>query len=117
MSNVTKGPWVAIPLGLRFIAGANRPTFDDGTWHVFPEENTARLPICSIDYGDDHHAPTRASAKDHALLIAAAPCLLGALQVLVRDVSAVTPDRSIIELAPALHQAHTALAKATGAPT
>jgi hypothetical protein len=89
-------PWIA--LASRYRYDASDPIFDDGIWHVFPEGQTpdvipGRLPICTIDRGDDHDAPTRAKAESEARLIAAAPELLAALNaVLASDGTMLRPS-------------------------
>lgn len=60
------------------------------------------IGVCSLT-GPQNEADAR--------LISAAPCLLSALQVLVRDCSAVNAG---IELEPAIYQAQAAINKATG---
>ena len=54
--------------------------------------------------------------KANARLIAAAPDLLAALSVVLRDVQAVDAEGHLadIELEPAMYQARAAIAKATG---
>lgn len=108
MSKHTKGPWIAIPMNIRFINGASKPIFNDGIWHIFPSEDTEQLPICTIDYADDCHEGTRKSAKDVARLIAAAPELLEAL---IQAVAWMDGERTPIN---ALAHARSIIAKARG---
>ena len=84
----TPGPWVAIPQFVRLTSGAHKPIFKDGLWGILPEDNVERLPIATVDCGDDHHAPTRAQAEFDALLIAAAPDMAEILEFIAADADA-----------------------------
>jgi hypothetical protein len=79
----TPTPWVAIPSTLR-MHKFEKPVFDNGIVHILPESNQCRLPICSIDRGDDHDAPTRERAiVDAEFIVRAVNCheeLLAALK-------------------------------------
>ena len=66
--------------------------------------------ICEIDDIDG----TVRSRKANARLIAAAPDLLEALQVMVRDYGAARASCGDLEMSPALFQAQRAITKATG---
>lgn len=81
----TPGPWVAIPQYVRLASGAHQPIFKDGLWGVLPESDVERLPIATVDYADDLHAPTRAQAEFDALLIAAAPDMAMALEMIAAE--------------------------------
>ena len=86
MSDFTPGPWRigAIESGMVAIDGANG---EEVTGFVSPEDGR---------------------------LIAAAPDLLEALQVMVRDYTAAHADSGSLEMQPALLQASKAIARATG---
>jgi hypothetical protein len=110
MSKHTPGPWIAFPSNTRWISGAFDPIFKNGLWHVVPASKPERLPICTVDYADDHHEPTREKAEADARLIAAAPDLLEALQGLVAwadELRRQNPEED-------LRKARAAIAKATG---
>jgi hypothetical protein len=65
-----------------------KPIFGDGLWGIFPAgAHRTTVPICVVDHADDHDPETRASAEDHARLIAAAPELLEALAGLLNAYS------------------------------
>lgn len=70
MAKHTPGPWVALPSWTRF--HGTKPIFDNGLWHILPADNVERLPIASVDHGDDHDAPTREQAEHDARRIVAA---------------------------------------------
>lgn len=117
MSKHTPGPWIAFPSNTRWTSGAFDPIFKNGLWHVVPASKPERLPICTVDYADDHHEPTREKAEADARLIAAAPDLLEALEwcadtlaVFVVDGSA-APDSVV---GKNLTASRAAIAKATG---
>lgn len=63
-----------------------------------------------IHVGGPQHPETMANAR----LIAAAPDLLEALQVMVRDYTASHADGGSLEMQPAILQASQAIARATG---
>lgn len=65
----TPGPWIAVPYRRRFYG--EEPRFDNGICHVLPESDPERLPILTVDRGDDHHAETREHADIEAAFIAA----------------------------------------------
>ena len=81
-----------------------------GPWRVgisdWSDSGNARYELIGIKH---------ISAAD-ARLIASAPDLLAALQVVLRDYTAVH-DIGDVEMQPALYQARAAIAKATGSTT
>lgn len=105
----TPGPWVAVACNVRHSGGARRPIFDDGRWMILPESDMERLPLAEVDSGDDHHEPTRKQAEHDAHLIAAAPDLYEALEMVLEmlDMDGFGKDAAI-------DVAHAALAKARG---
>ncbi|RQR97029.1 MULTISPECIES: hypothetical protein [unclassified Burkholderia] len=105
----TPGPWVAIPQFIRLTSGAHQPIFKDGLWGVLPEADVERLPIATVDCGDDHHAPTRAGAEFDAHLIAAAPELFEACQMMLVCMSLANWEGDF-----AAEKARAAIAKALG---
>jgi len=72
-----KEKWIAIP-GLVRLNPSDKKIFRDGLWNILPEDDVERLPICTVDYADDHDEATRKSAEEIAHLIAATPELLEA---------------------------------------
>lgn len=105
----TPGPWIAIPSPLRF-HNATKPIFKDGIWHILPENDVERLPICIIDCGNDHDEETRLRAEIHARLIATAPELLEACKSAAR---AFADEKSDIEAEKAaIKKAYEQLCKA-----
>jgi hypothetical protein len=75
----TRGPWVAVPSGSRW--RGEKPIFANGLWHILPEYDLERLPICEVDHADDHDEATREHAEEDARLISASPELLQACKV------------------------------------
>lgn len=76
----TPGPWVAVPIQTRMCGRHDEQAlFPDGLWAILPVADMERLPICTVDRGDDHDPPTRAKAERIAHLIEAAPELYEAL--------------------------------------
>lgn len=61
---------IAVPGRFRWETRA-RPLFDDGLWWIMRDGGPERLPVCTVDRGDDHDATTRAKAAEYALLFAA----------------------------------------------
>ena len=90
MSKHTPGPWHIDPIKVH--ANGNR--------RIMAEQCT---PVAVV--------PEHLAADSR--LIAAAPDLLGALQVMLRDYTAVH-DIGDVEMQPAIYQARAAIAKATG---
>ena len=78
----TKEKWIAIR-GVVRLSLSTPPIFGNGLWNILPEDDVERLPTCTIDYADDHDEPTRESAEKIARLIAAAPELLEACELIV----------------------------------
>ena len=76
-SKATPGPWVAIPLNLRW--HGYDPKFKDGLWHILPEDDVERLPIATVDSADDIDEQTRKDAENEARLIVLARNHLKAL--------------------------------------
>jgi hypothetical protein len=68
-AKATKGPMVAIPVKRRWHFHET-PVFDDGMWDILPAEDMERLPVISVDRGDDHDSATRKSAADDAQFFA-----------------------------------------------
>lgn len=83
MNAHTPGPWVAVPGTIRW--HGHKPIFENGLWHILPEANLERLPICEVDQADDHDDPTRQRAEIDARLIAAAPELLAACNEVIKQ--------------------------------
>jgi hypothetical protein len=65
----TAGEWIAIPSKIRW--HGHKPIFADGLWHIHPEPDPERLPICEVDRGDDHDDSTRQHAQIEAEFIVA----------------------------------------------
>lgn len=112
-SKLTRGPWVAFPSNVRLTGDARAPIFNDGRWVILPEVNVERLPIAVVDYGDDHDEETRKSAEGHARLIAAAPDLLAACELLLATYGELHALFDLGECEGSI-QAREAIAKATG---
>ena len=94
------GPWMILGTPVSPIPPEMFPVL------IGVENEEGGLPIMAVhnvngDYGD-------------ARLIAAAPDLLEALQVMVRDYSAAHASCGDLEMSPALFQAQRAIARATG---
>lgn len=53
-----------------------KPLFENCVWHILPERDPERMPICTLDRGDDNHEPTRKHAEAEAQFFAAAYTLL-----------------------------------------
>ena len=94
-----------------------------GPWHVGPEFDNDGYPEIIIERKTPAGnlvvavaLPGLQGQKSNAHLIAAAPDLLNALSVVLRDVQAVDAEGHLadIELEPAMYQARAAIAKATG---
>ena len=109
MSKHTPGPWIAFPSNTRWTSGAFDPIFKNGLWHVVPASKPERLPICTVDYADDHHEPTREKAEADARLIAAAPEMLDALNA-AEDLL----HRMGMQSSDAYQEINAAIANATG---
>lgn len=105
----TRGPWVAIPQFVRLTLGAHQPIFKDGLWGVLPEDDVERLPIATVDCGDDHHEPTRANAEYDARLIAASPDLFKAAREALMVIRKIKPPEygngTIVRLEDAIAKA------------
>ena len=96
-----------------------------GPWYVGTGTYEGRNIYSVASVTDDEgftYQPLVANAEDdgincwdaNARLIAAAPDLLEALQVMVRDYSAAHASCGDLEMSPALFQAQRAIARATG---
>lgn len=97
MSKHTPGPW---QVGMAF---DNYGETEIAIEHMTPAGNLVVAVALGGLQGQDANAR----------LIAAAPDLLGALQVMLRDYTAVH-DIGDVEMQPAIYQARAAIAKATG---
>ena len=88
-----------------------------GPWHAHHDHGWL---VVESDNGDMYIKIEKGSAATRriadARLIAAAPDLLAALQVLLRNYAAVH-DIGDVEMQPAIYQASAAIAKATGEST
>jgi len=71
--------WFAVPAKFRWNTREN-PIFDDGLWDIHEVDHPNRLPICTVDRGDDHDEATRQQAEQRAKLIAAAPTMVEELE-------------------------------------
>lgn len=108
MSKHTPGPWTVVE---RFgfagsVKGGVVREYTNGT------AQDQLFMVCCVQDDNGGHEATNANAR----LIAAAPDLLAALRVLLRDVEAVNAGGQYgLELYPAIYQAHAAIAKAEAA--
>ena len=99
--------------------------FTPGPWYVGAGTYEGRNIYSAASVTDDEgftYQPLVANAEDDGIncwdanvrLIAAAPDLLEALQVMVRDYTASHADGGSLEMQPAILQASQAIARATG---
>lgn len=102
MSKHTPGPWFVRAQDTGFL-------IDSPKTKEQPHGRVAAVAQYSYDWA----GPMRAEALANARLIAAAPELLAALEVILRDHMAVHGVGDL-EMQPALFQARAAIAKATG---
>jgi hypothetical protein len=111
----TKTKWFAVR-GFVRLSLSTPPLFGNGLWNILPEDDVERLPICVIDYADDHDEPTRESAEKIARLIAAAPELLEACKKAIHFFDYEIPINAGEELNRILMELKTAISKAEANP-
>ena len=106
MSAHTPGPWIGA--GPSF--GDLLPRYRTEIVTEWEDEDGEVCSICELPFA--HHDDEN---EANARLIAAAPDLLAALRVLLRDVEAVDAVADYgLELQSGMYQAHKAIVKATG---
>ena len=91
------------------------PKYTPGPWNIYFNSQDNLVIRKMFEDGAESHVIARChSGFENSRLIAAAPDLLEALKVMVRDYGAAHAACGDLEMSPALLQAHRAIARATG---